>query len=200
MHYLDFYHHFQKFASFSAADIRRAEPAFNLRQLNYWMSGGLLQKICRGHYRFTDRALNETILLTIANRLYEPSYISLETALSHHGLIPESVYNQTSVTSRKTQTLKTPLGSFIYRHLSPRLFFGYTLGAGFKLAEPEKAVLDYLYLNPLMRQPSDFYEWRLNPEVFKELINLDKLESYLRKFNSHATTARVRRQLKYLKL
>lgn len=50
----------------------------------------------------------------IANRIYQLSYLSLETALSFYSVIPEGVYALTSVSSRKTQTMHTPVASFIY--------------------------------------------------------------------------------------
>src|SRR5690606_22192554 len=51
----------------------------------------------------------------IANHLYGPSYISLESALSYYGLIPERVYNVRSVTAKRARKYSTPLGAFEYR-------------------------------------------------------------------------------------
>ncbi len=74
---------------------------------------------------FTDTPLNEETLFLIANKLYAPSYVSFEMALSYYGLIPEGVYAITSATSKKTATFQTPIGKFSYRTLKPQLFFGY---------------------------------------------------------------------------
>lgn len=61
----------------------------------------------------------------IANHLRGPSYISLETALSHWGLIPEQVYGVSSMTLKTSRTYDTPLGHFSYRHLAaPYYAFG----------------------------------------------------------------------------
>jgi len=54
----------------------------------------------------------------IANQLYGPSYVSLDYALSHYGLIPEAVYQITSVTTRRSKTYDTPLGRFSYERLA----------------------------------------------------------------------------------
>lgn len=59
----------------------------------------------------------------IAQVLYGPSYISLESALSHHNWIPESVFTTTSVTSRRTQMLQTPIGVFRYSHTPEHNFY-----------------------------------------------------------------------------
>jgi hypothetical protein len=59
------------------------------------------------------------------NRIYHPAYLSLETALSYHGLIPKGVYTLTCVSLLKTQEYHTPIGTFCYQLLLPRLYFGY---------------------------------------------------------------------------
>ena len=128
---------------------------------------------------FTDTQLNEERLFLIANRLYAPSYVSFEMALSYYGLVPEGVYSITSACSKKTAKFKTPIGEFSYRNLKPQLFFGYCLQqAGkqqYKLAEIEKAVLDYLYLNPKSTRKGDLQEWRFNAQEFLARADMDKV-------------------------
>lgn len=89
----------------------------------------------------------------LANLIYGPSYISLESALSHYGLIPERVEAVTSVTVTRRKQFHTPLGDFIY---SPVGRAGYDIGVGLKtdsqgrnylMASLEKAIADYLLLN-----------------------------------------------------
>lgn len=84
----------------------------------------------------------------IANQLVFPSYISLEYALSYHNLIPERVYQVTSITSKKTTEFENAFGVFTYHNLKPGLFFGYRgtedeNGLQVLIAEKEKALLDY---------------------------------------------------------
>lgn len=63
--------------------------------------------------------------LLIANHLYGPSYISLDTALSHWGLIPERVYEISSVTTNSSKMYKTVVGRFSYRNMPlPYYSFG----------------------------------------------------------------------------
>jgi predicted transcriptional regulator of viral defense system len=79
-----------------------------------------------------------------------PSYISLQSALFFHGMIsqiPETIY---SVSVARTKLYKTPLGTFSIHHINPTFFFGYQLSqkSRIKMATPEKALLDFLYMQP----------------------------------------------------
>jgi predicted transcriptional regulator of viral defense system len=90
---------------------------------------------------------------TIANRLVRGSYVSLQSALAHYGLIPEYVPVTTSVTTGRPSRRETPLGDYLYRHVQPALLYGYTRvevsPAQFTfLASPEKALLDLIHLEP----------------------------------------------------
>jgi predicted transcriptional regulator of viral defense system len=78
------------------------------------------------------------------------SYISLQSALYHHGMIeqiPEIIY---AVSSGRTKTFNTSIVTISIHHISPSLFFGYqTIGAkAIKIATPEKALFDFLYFRP----------------------------------------------------
>jgi predicted transcriptional regulator of viral defense system len=79
-----------------------------------------------------------------------PAYISLQTALFHHGLIsqiPSVIY---ALSLARTRRYKTPLGVYSIHHIEPELFFGYDVVGklNIKIASPEKALLDLLYLSP----------------------------------------------------
>ncbi len=88
----------------------------------------------------------------IANHLWGPSYISLETALSYWGLIPERVYEISSVTIKTTKTYKTAIGRFSYFHISlPYYSFGIqsvslTPKQVVLIASPEKALCDKIVM------------------------------------------------------
>jgi len=85
----------------------------------------------------------------IANKIYEPSYISLETALSYYSLLPEVVYSITSVTTKKTNLIIFNQKQFSFQKIKKQAFTGYQLtkigDEKVLIAEPEKAVVDYLY-------------------------------------------------------
>ena len=123
----------------------------------------------------------------IAAFLYEPSYLSLESALAWHGFIPEMVYAYVSLTARINRKFTNDFGTFLYRHIKPELFWGYTEikteHGNYLLAEPEKALLDYLYLNlSKIRNEADFDNVRFNMDVIKEKLNADKFLKYLSAF------------------
>src|SRR3989338_4334322 len=127
MNYETFRQTFKDYTVFSLDEIRKLEPRFHRRRLTEWQDRGYLKKLSRGYYIFSDLPLSEQVLFEIANRIYPPSYVSLETALAYHKLIPESVYAVTSVSTRKTYHLRTPVAELFYRTVKGNLFFGYNL-------------------------------------------------------------------------
>ena len=109
---------------------------------------GILLPIARGLWAFADK----TEPMMLPEHLTAPSlaYVSLQTALYYHGMIsqiPEVIY---AVTLARTRKYITPLGVISLHHLEPEFFFGYEVVGekAIKLASPEKALLDILYLAP----------------------------------------------------
>lgn len=84
---------------------------------------------------------------TIANLLFSPSYISLETALNYHGILSQFPHEITSVTPKKSTTKQADGQIFSYAHIKTILFFGYEKTDDQLIALPEKALLDQLYLS-----------------------------------------------------
>src|SRR3989339_1335591 len=76
----------------------------------------------KGIYAFS---INPPTKFEIANKLYQPSYISFETALSHYGIIPETVYVITSATTKRFNELNIKNSVFKYYKIKKKLFFGY---------------------------------------------------------------------------
>lgn len=155
-------------------------------QFNLWTKKGYLLKIKKGLYVFAKDA-DKVTPHEIAVLLYEPSYISLETALAWYGFIPEMVYAQTSVTAKINRTFDNIYGHFIYRHIKSELFWGYTEiktpYGRYLMAEPEKALLDYLYLNlARIKTENDYENYRFNTDQIREHVNENKLRQYLKAF------------------
>ena len=203
MKFLELKSELKDFTIFSLNEIRNIEPDFYRRRLNEWQDKDYIKKIIRGYYIFSDLKLSEEILFKIANRIYSPSYVSLESALSYYHLIPESVYGITSISTRKTYHFRTSIGEFIYRTLKPPLFFGYDLmkfqEKYLKMACIEKALLDYFYLNPDIETEQDFESLRINKEMFFEKMNEEKLMNFLEKFNQKKLTGRINHFWSYIK-
>lgn len=196
MNFIDFKTQLKDFTVFSLSDIRKMNENFDLRRLVEWRQKGYVKGIIKGYYVFSDAAINEQTLFEMANKIYSPSYISLESALSFYGIIPEGVYHVTSISTRRTYTFNTEEAIFSYRTLKPGLFFGYHLinahNKAYKFAEAEKAVLDYFYLNPRINSKEDIKSLRYNSDVFSKLIKKRKFRSYLRRYGSLALTRRIK--------
>ncbi len=124
------------------------------RSLVRWVESGRLAQLRRGVYLVAQPfRKKEPHPFVVANMLKAASYVSLQSALAHYGCIPEHVPTVTSVTTGRPETLSTAFGSYQYRHLQRRLFFGYrpvSLSDHITafLATPEKALLDLIYLSP----------------------------------------------------
>ena len=112
---------------------------------------GILLKLRRGLYRRSDYLEQEKPhTFEMAQHIYWPSYVSLESALSFHELIPEAIYNTTSVTTRRANVFENAFGRFEYHRLPKKNFF---LGVVrtienkhvFFVANPWKAITDYLF-------------------------------------------------------
>jgi len=202
MQYLEFQKALNNFTVFSLADIRQAEPGFHRRRLNEWQEKGYIKKVVKGHYVFSSLDLDERVLFEIANRIYVPSYVSFEMALSYYGLIPESVFAITSASTRKTSRFSTTIGEFLYRTIHPRLFFGFEIrrhgGKTFKIAQPEKAFLDLLYVKSELRDPANFAGMRVDGGAFIKLMDRGKMNGYLALFGQKSLQRRTADFWKYI--
>jgi len=202
MNYIKLRESLKDFTIFSLRDILQVDPTFHRRRLNDWQNKGYIKKVIKGFYIFSDLALNENVLFEIANRIYKPSYISLETALSYYDLIPESTYGITSVSSRRTYKFTTSISEYNYKTIRPVLYFGYVFQAynqkAFKIAQPEKAILDYFYLNPHLKNEKDFESLRVNPGIFFEKVDTRILIAHLKIFSQKSLNDKVSRFLDYM--
>ncbi len=153
-------------------DVDRADV---MRQLSRWVAAGKLVQLRRGLYAFSGthtRGLRTLGPYEIANRLVPGSYVSLSSVLARDGLIPEYVPTTTSITTGRPVRYVTPLGTFVYRHVKPTMFWGFETVApepGIRtfVAEPEKALIDLLYLEHDATDPAYLEELRIQ--------NLDRL-------------------------
>ncbi len=111
-------------------------------------ASGHLTRLGRGRWGFEGRidpfALPEYLTAPF------PSYVSLQSALYHHGMISQIPSVLYAVSIARTRTYATALGTVSVHHVDPSFFFGYqSAGKGpGKVATPEKALIDFLYLSP----------------------------------------------------
>lgn len=163
-------------------------------QLHQWVKAGDLIRLKRGLYAFSDSRLDKE---EVARRLYSPCYISLEYALNLYGLIPDVPFSITLVTPKITRKFNTPYGQFVYHKIKSQAFFGYdpkTL-----IAEKEKTLLDYLYLNRQRLVPqTDF--WRESRLQNLTEVNFNRAFEYAKKFGSEKLMALLRSVRDYASL
>jgi len=195
MRYITFHKKMQDFPVFSTREIQKRFPEFDARRLVEWQEKGYIQKLRNRYYCFPDSIENEQALFYIANTIYPPSYISLESALAWYGIIPESTFQITACTTRKTHQFSTPQGSFAYRHIKSPLFIGYRIEFWnkhpWKIAGIEKAVIDYLYLHPDVRTVSDLKALRWNVYILQEELDWGTLRQYQNYIDSTALNQRL---------
>lgn len=111
----------------------------------------MLLPIKKGLYAVSPEITGKPLSLTlVANLLYGPSYVSMDYALYHYGIIPERVVEVTSMTTRRGKKYDMAVGRFSYTHSPPEF---YAIGidrvenpdkTGFLMASPEKALCDKL--------------------------------------------------------
>jgi predicted transcriptional regulator of viral defense system len=195
MNYLAFEKSLKAFPVFSIKDIKKRYPDFDNRRLVEWQQKGYIQKIRREYYCLQERTKDENFLFFTANKIYSPSYVSMESALAFYNFIPEGVFMTTSLSTRNTASYSTPVGDYLYYNIKPSLFFGYRLiqvnGFSIKIAEPEKVILDFLYLKKL-NSKNDINAIRLNKIQICELVEFDKLKQYQKLFNSKVLDKRIK--------
>ena len=144
-------------------------------QLSRMVKRGDLVRLKRGVYRLAEAEVDELVL---AGWLYKPSYVSLESVLQMSGVIPEVVGKVTSVTTVTSKEVKTGEGVFLYSKIAKELFFGYEKvkdeksGLYYNLAEPEKALLDWIYVRRVKSLEGE--------RVDMSELNKKKLRSYVK--------------------
>jgi predicted transcriptional regulator of viral defense system len=184
-----------KVSMFSLRDIENLFPNAGVgtikNNLTNWLKNGYIERLKRDLYACVEPVLESDIPdFYIANKLYVPSYISLETALSLYNIIPEIAAQVTSVTTKPGREFKNRHGVFIYRSCKKRAFPGYRIASfeGYKvlIADMEKALVDFLYFKLRHGLSIDFDEERFDADILKG-IEWKKAGEYAELFNKITT-------------
>ena len=154
---------------FTSQDFQRIFPTTRSKTkyfLEEYTKGGLFWRLKKGLYILKSDPPPEE---EMANLLYRPSYLSFEYALGAYSIILEMTYAVTSATTQPTRTFQVGEKTFSYLTIKKEAFTGYIPvkrgGRTVLMAEPEKALVDYLYFVSLGKKPQND---RLNT------VNLDK--------------------------
>ncbi|MBD3419338.1 MAG: hypothetical protein GF398_04390 [Chitinivibrionales bacterium] len=150
------------------------------KALSDMLARGLLLRVKKGIYVQSGRGIDAFSREILSNMIYGPSYVSYESALSAHGMIPERVEMVISATIGKTRLFKTPIGTFSYIHQKPRYYaFGFNRlslseNRGYLMAIAEKALADRVLREPGRFSLRDmeaflFENLRVEPTDFRNL-------------------------------
>lgn len=201
MTFLEFRNKMFDLACFNIYQVYAWQPDFDRNNLTRWVKKGYLIRLRQGYFAFSEYLNKPDYAFYLANRIYRPSYISLHTALSFYGMIPEAVVQITSVTTLKTASFTNNFGEYSFKNVKESLMFGYELkpmadNRTIQFATPEKALLDLLYLYPFYDSEHELEELRLDEDYLHDDLNKDLLIYNSTKFQSKALDHRVKLLLK----
>lgn len=160
-------------------------PRKSLYYLEKGKEKGLFIQLKRGLYCLrTDPPTDQEI----ANQLYRPSYLSFEYALAYHNIIPEMVYTLTSATTKLTREFVVEDKTYSYTAIKISAYTGYEMkltgDQPYAIAEPEKALADFLYLVSLGRR-------QVQDRLRLVTINTQKVKEYAKLFHRPSLLALV---------
>ncbi|MBM3283424.1 hypothetical protein FJY90_04175 [Candidatus Gottesmanbacteria bacterium] len=170
------------------------------KKLEQLVRKGYLMPLKKGYYTtslFYEKSNRESFSEYIANRLRNPSYISLEYVLAKEGVIPEAVFAITSITVKTSRNYINSLGNFIYKNIKADLFCGYSQKNWedkiIYIATLGKALFDFLYLKKMDG---------VGREVFSDLrINFGRLNNDdLAEFEKYAAVSSSPKMVRILRL
>ena len=197
MNFLTFRKQFFRQACVNINQIYAFDPGFDRNNLSRWVKKGLLIRLRQGYYTFAEYKGSNDHVYYFANRIYKPSYISLHTALSFYGIIPEAVTQITSISGLKTARFSNAFGEFAYKSVKEKLFFGYDhkmfvddLTVLFAFAE--KAIIDLLYLYPFYGTEDEMKYLRFDRDVLDDALDMERLMQFTSKCGEKALERRIR--------
>lgn len=203
MKFFDFEQKMTSYPVFSSKELKTVffDTENILVQVAFWQKKGYIRRIEKGLYILTS-AQNKVDSVVLANKIYRPSYLSLEFALNYYGIIPDIPGIYTSVTSRKTKNFQNDFGTYSYQKIKEEFFSGYKAvardGVTYNIAEPEKALMDYLYLNKnKFVVDFDFWKELRIDEEFK--FNKGEIKRYKKLFQNKKVSLLVDNLLEYQK-
>lgn len=201
MNYLQFRNRFFELGCFGVHQIYAWRADFDKGNLTRWTKQNLLVKLRNGHYSFPEYLHQPDFAFFVSNRIYRPSYVSLHTALAFYGMIPEAVVQISAVSTLKKASFENAFGAFSYQQVAPDLLFGYDAkpfsnGGTLSFAQPEKALLDLLYLYPFYNTAQELEELRLDEDFLQRDFNVELFNKYACQFHSKALSKRAELLLK----
>jgi predicted transcriptional regulator of viral defense system len=170
---------FNKYIILSNNDFKLISSNFDRRRLYERQKKWYITQIKKWYYIQKGSIIWDIGLFMLANKIYQPSYISLESALSYYSIIPEWVFKTTSITTKTTRNYSTEIWNFDFYHIKKSLLLGYTTKQykeyKYNIATLEKAIFDFIYLKPQYTSIEDFEWLRIDADIIKENRDKQKL-------------------------
>ena len=168
------------------------------QSLNNLVREGALAKICRGVWmQEGNEAVSPYAVIPYLFSRHR-AYISFISALHLHGIIEQIPQVTTLASTDHSRTIRTKVGFFQTHHIAPSFFAGfgwYKGNASFLIAEPEKALVDSLYLSAHKKRRFGYF-----PELhFPASFSFKRAEAWVNKINSSAARVCVKKKLKAIK-
>lgn len=201
---LDFIERMKPIGVFSRADIEVVYPDLDPRRLYEWQLKGYILKLRNSWYCLPEFLKEPYSTWIIANTVHAPSYISLESALSFYGILPEGVHMCTSVCTNRTLRINMAGHEFEFSRLREKHYSGYRLedsgtnGRRLRIADPEKALVDFFYLRTSYNSEDEIRELRFIEASLLEGLDREKLLTYTEMFATIALEKRIKILLKLL--
>lgn len=198
MNFLQFREKFFKLSIFTTDQVYAWSPNFDRNNFSRWIKKGLIIRLRQGLYTFPENKTKPNFDFYAANRIYRPSYISIHSALLFYGLIPEAIFQATSVSALKTASFKNEFGTFVYKTINAKLMYGYNskkidAERYFLIADPEKAIMDLLYLYPEYNSEKEILELRFDEGILLEIFHKELLIEYTEKTENKSLLQRVKK-------
>jgi predicted transcriptional regulator of viral defense system len=199
---LDFIERMKPLGVFSRANIEVVYPDLDPRRLYEWQLKGYILKLRNSWYCLPDFMKEPYSTWIIANKVHAPSYISLESALSFYGILPEGVHMCTSVCTSRTLRINMAGHEYEFARLRDKHYTGYRLedtGSKWRklrIAGPEKAVADFFYLRPYYNSEDEIRELRFDESSLDGGLDRDRLYSYTKLYGTDTLEKRIKILLK----
>lgn len=169
-------HRYKKLFSIQDLSQLTSEKRNSLKvQMNRLVDSGVLQREARGWYA---NPFNPAGPEEVAMVLRYPSYLSMEYALSKHGILSQRVYTLTLITTKLPYTYVRDKATYEYHQVKRSFFHGFEDADGVKIGIPEKALLDLIYIRmremdeeDLRSLIDDMYLQELDRDIFQEILD-----------------------------
>lgn len=168
-----------------------------IQALNFLEKEGIIFKVCRGIWaeKEGEKVSPYAVIPFLLPR--HRAYVSFISALHLHGIVEQIPQVITLATTAHTKTIHTRIGTYRLHQLDPALFDGfgwYKETGSFLIAEPEKALVDCLYLSTRRKRQFGYF-----PELhFSESFSFKKAEKWIKKIPEYRIRACVEKKLREL--